>query len=220
MSVKTIIKLLVIFLLVSLCTVALADITQSHHDFSGSAWANNEICLPCHTPHNASVDVPNSPLWNHQLTTSVFQVYQSSTMESIPGQPGGHSKLCLSCHDGTVALENHSGNTGGVLYISVGLIGTELKDDHPISITYNSALATADGELYDPATTPSGLGGTIAQDLLQDGKVECSTCHDVHVSRNTDGCLGCHFVHGGTTRTLSLRVDNTNSALCFTCHKK
>ena len=204
----------------------IADIKNSHHDFSGASWSNGEICRPCHIPHNAIIDVPNSPLWSHELTTASHTVYSSNTLNSFPGQPSGKSKLCLSCHDGTVAVENHVGYTSGTWHLQNlprrGGLGTNLMDDHPISFVYNSALANDDGELNDPSVSPSGLGGTIAEDLLDNGSLECSSCHDVHVSRNTQGCAGCHFVHGGPIygQTLSLRVDNTGSAFCLTCHNK
>ena len=204
-----------------------ADIKNTHHDFSGASWSDGEICRPCHVPHGANTDVPNSPLWSHDLTTASHTVYSSNTLNSFPGQPNGRSKLCLSCHDGTVAVENHINNSGGVWYLDNetwrrGGLGTNLKNDHPISFTYNSLLANEDGELHDPSITPSGLGGTIAEDLLENGSLECSSCHDVHVARKTvPGCTGCHFSHGYIYgQTLSLRIDNTGSAFCLTCHNK
>jgi len=199
------------------------EIRNSHHDFSNASWSGNEICKVCHTPHNANMDVPDSPLWNHQTTTATYNLYSSATLNAIPGQPDGKSKLCLSCHDGTVAIDNHSGFTGGTHFTSWGNVSTDLRDDHPISFTYDATLATTDGNLYDPSTTMSGLGGTIEQDLLENGKLQCTSCHDVHVSRNTQGCIGCHNIHGGVgmiTKTLSLRIPNDGSGLCLTCHKK
>ncbi|MCF6169589.1 MAG: hypothetical protein L3J31_07165 [Bacteroidales bacterium] len=193
---------------------------NSHHDFTGASWSGGEVCLPCHTPHNADMTVPDSPLWNHEVTSAGFQVYTSSTMNSTPGQPTGHSKLCLSCHDGTVAVDNHSGFTGGTQFVTWGNLTTDLRDDHPISFEYSTALATADGGLYDPATTPSGLGGSIADDLLQGGYMQCSSCHDVHIGRNTQGCVGCHNMATGVTISLSLWKSNDGSALCLTCHDK
>ncbi len=116
---------------------------------------------------------------------------------------------------------NSFGGTTGNRYIQPNYqVGPDLTGHHPISFVYDSALAAADGELFDPAVVASGLGGTIDDDLLFEGRLECSSCHDVHVARNTAGCSGCHFVHGQTTKTLSLRKDNTASAFCLTCHDK
>ncbi|NOX85826.1 MAG: cytochrome C [Chlorobi bacterium] len=193
---------------------------NSHHDFTGASWSGGEACRPCHTPHNANMEVNDSPLWNHEVTSATFQVYTSNTLDATPGQPNGFSKLCLSCHDGTVAIENHGGFTGGTWYVTWGNITPDLRDDHPISFEYSSALAATDGGLYDPATTPSGLGGTIAEDLLQSGYLQCTSCHDPHISRNTQGCSGCHNVATGQTISLSLRISNAGSALCLTCHNK
>ncbi len=197
-------------------------LSNSHHDFSGASWSGNEACRPCHTPHNANMEVPGSPLWNHQLTNASFQVYASSTLNSSPGQPTGNSKLCLSCHDGTVSVENYNGNTNGTYYTTFGNLTTDLRHNHPISFAYNSALASIDNGLHDPSSTPSGLGSTIEEDLLQEGRVECTSCHDVHIGRNTQGCIGCHNIHSGnmTTTTLSLWKSNEDSALCLTCHNK
>ncbi len=193
---------------------------NSHHDFTGASWSNGEACLPCHTPHNANMEVPDAPLWNHEQTVASFQLYSSATLDALPGQPAGHSKLCFSCHDGTVAIENHSGNTGGTQFAGFGNLTTDLRDDHPISFEYSTTLATADGQLYDPVTTPSGLGGTIATDLLENGYMQCTSCHDPHISRNTEGCIGCHVTIPGRPVPMSLWRDNTGSALCLTCHKK
>jgi hypothetical protein len=57
---------------------------------------------------------------------------------------------------------------------------------------------------------------------LIEGKIQCTSCHDVHVSRNSAGCAGCHTgtAHPFTTRSLSLKKSNEGSALCLTCHIK
>lgn len=182
-------------------------IVGSAHDFSGESWnTSGQICLVCHTPHNSDVSVNNAPLWNHEITTATFSTYQSATMQAASGQPDASSKLCLSCHDGTVAVDNFSGETGGTHFIGgTANVGTDLNDDHPISITYDVNLANTDGELYDPTTTNSGLGGTISEDLLIDNQVQCASCHDVH---NSSGV------------TSLLRISNAASALCLTCHIK
>ena len=120
--------------------------------------------------------------------------------------PGSRSKLCLSCHDGTVALDSFGGYTGTTNYITGNaLIGTDLSNDHPVSFTYDSSLATTDGGLYDPTTANSGLGGTIDADLLFNTQLECSSCHDAHNSAGVANLLV---------------KANSGSALCMTCHNK
>jgi predicted CXXCH cytochrome family protein len=193
--------------LVGFLPAARAEITGSAHDFSGQGWSGGEICIVCHTPHNADTSVAEAPLWNHEVTTATFTVYTSPTLDATVGQPGGVSKLCLSCHDGTVAVDSYGGATGNEYISGDELLGTDLSNDHPISFTYDTALATADGELEDPATAPSGLGGTIDEDLLFNGSMECGSCHDVH---NTASAGNEHL----------LLITNQGSAICLTCHAK
>ncbi|MFQ6613780.1 MAG: cytochrome C, partial [Fidelibacterota bacterium] len=142
-------------------------ITGSEHDFSSENWnSSGEICIVCHTPHNADNAVSSAPLWNHQVTSATFTLYSSGTLDATVGQPDGVSKLCLSCHDGTVAIDNFGGNTNGLQMIGAGeKLGTDISDDHPISITYDATLASSDGGLYDPTQANSGLGGTIDDDM-------------------------------------------------------
>jgi len=185
---------------------AFAAISGSAHDFRGDTWnvAGTEICNVCHTPHNATAAA--GPLWNHATsavaTYTVYDSTQSSTLNATVGQPQGISKLCLSCHDGTVALENFGAvTTGATLIGSLGTgnfeVGTDLSNDHPISFTYDAALVTADG---------GGLNAPSATlPLFGIDQLECATCHDVH---NKDG------------NAKLLRVANTGSALCLTCHAK
>ncbi|RMF61699.1 MAG: cytochrome C [Calditrichaeota bacterium] len=182
-------------------------IVGSEHDFSNKNWNNTgEICVVCHTPHHADVTVTDAPLWNHQVTTATYTLYSSPTLDATMGQPDGSSKLCLSCHDGTVAIDNFGGQTNGNVFIGGNkLIGTDLSDDHPVSFVYDATLASNDGGLFDPTTTPSGLGGTIDQDMLFNSKLQCASCHDVH---------------NGSGVAKLLVKSNAQSALCLTCHSK
>lgn len=202
-------------------SVAPGNIEYTHHGFGGPG-PEYQICQPCHTPHHADASAQGAPLWNHEITSASFSQYSSATMNATVGQPSGVTKLCLSCHDGTVAVDSFSG-TSGTWYVGgwrgKGLIGTDLSRHHPVSFRYDPNLATADGGLHDPETTPSGLGGTISQDLLRQGRLECVACHDVHVSRATY-CTDCHPGGGDYVETVSLWKPNTRSALCLTCHKK
>ena len=191
-------------MLLTLAGTGMAGISGTSHDFSGAGWNTaGEICAVCHTPHNADSTV--TPLWNHELSNANYTLYSSPTFEGPVQPPGRASKLCLSCHDGTVAVDNFGGTTNGGSFITGdALIGTDLSNDHPISFTYDDALATTDGGLFPPSTTNSGLGGTIDQDMLFAGKLQCASCHDPH--NNTNGNF--------------LVMSNLASALCLTCHNK
>ncbi|HEX6570602.1 MAG TPA: hypothetical protein VF055_01175, partial [Steroidobacteraceae bacterium] len=61
------------------------------------------LCVYCHTPHNAD---PTIALWNRNMPAVTYQLYTSSTLQAAPNQPTGSSRLCLSCHDGILALGN------------------------------------------------------------------------------------------------------------------
>lgn len=209
---------------------AVAAITGTKHDLSTSGGGTikstdqTEICVFCHTPHDA-IKNDNIPLWNHTLsTTATYGVYTSPTFNGTAADLGGVtstnaavSNLCLSCHDGTVAvnaMNNPSnarptttmtgGSGAGSAFIGTGAtnLGSAtdaLKNDHPVNFTYDAALATADGGLKDPAT----LTGV----KLYSGKVQCASCHDPHTSADPSG-------------KAFLRVSMNASTLCLTCHNK
>lgn len=214
---KRIISLLTLFFIFGGANLTHAQISGTAHDFSSETWApaENKICAVCHTTHNAT-PVATAPLWDHEVTTvSSYTLYSSATFDSHGGtsigDPGASSKLCLSCHDGTVALENFGGVTGGSNYISTGnriggVTGGNLSNEHPISFEYTTGLSGLDGGLHDPASTNvAALGGSISNTMLFADKMECASCHDVHNKYNVPSLL---------------KLSNTNSQLCLTCHDK
>jgi predicted CXXCH cytochrome family protein len=195
--------------LLALTQTASATIQGSAHDFS-ALDPSQRLCIFCHTPHNADTSVTDAPLWNHAVTTKIYQLYNSPTMDATVSQPSGASRLCLSCHDGTVAVDSYGGRSG-VIFLGgdVAVGADELSNDHPISFTYDDALASVDGELFPPSSTPSGLGNTIAHDLLFGNQLECSSCHDVH--------------NGPAAAAVNdnlLVITQVQSRLCLTCHNK
>ena len=184
---------------------------NSAHDFSSRGWnATGELCAPCHTPHHAQ-DSP-LPLWNRRDSTAAFTLYRSDTLDARVEEPLPSSKACLSCHDGTVALNAFGGNVGDV-FIEPGPdhLGTDLSNDHPISFKYDTTLAAKDGGLFDPSSTvvPALGGETIREGMLMNDYLECASCHDVHRAKGDS-----------LTSEKLLIVDNDRSALCLTCHNK
>ncbi len=193
-----------------------AAIKNTKHDLSvnstgatikATSAAETQICVFCHVPHNSSTA---GPLWNRANPAALpaYTPYTSTTMNTTMGQPDGTSLLCLSCHDGTLALGDLlsrgatrvalAGVTGtGTLPAGNSNVGRDLSDDHPVSIVYDAALATADGQLANPAT----LTGKVR---LWGTKLQCTSCHDAHDSVN-----GKFLV-----------MSNNASALCIVCHTK
>ena len=209
----------------------------SAHDFSRAAWnVSHDLCSPCHQGHSPSGAAIQS-LWGHAISAANFAAYDSPTFKAGKHAPGGVSLACLSCHDGTVAINQRFGGMEGAqpVYIKPSSqIGPDLHTSHPVSFTYDTALAAADGRLENPISyrignaknhltidTPpvprdwsgtSLMSQTIDQALLFDHKVECSSCHDVHKLQGS----------APSSDTL-LRVDGLDSAgrgdlLCRTCH--
>ncbi len=141
-------------------------------------------CLSCH------------PERTRRPPGTLFPTYSSGTMDATPGQPKETSRLCLSCHDGSVAIDPaENGGTAGFASGPGGITGS-LKNDHPIGFVYDRELARRDGSLRDP----SGIGPL----KLFEGRLECLTCHDVHENRYPG----------------MLRMSNSGSSLCLRCHRK
>jgi len=189
-------------------------IAESPHDFRGYKWnESGQICMPCHTPHQSKT--LSLPLWNPRLETDTYTMYAAvrsvETAEDTDIRPKDSSKICLSCHDGTVAPETFGEISGeGSMFYQAADFDTGKGGNHPVSFVYDTSLAVADGELFDPSAKLSGVAdstGSIRDDMLFDDRMECSSCHDVHNTRAVAG-------------TKLLLKDTAGSALCFTCHDK
>jgi predicted CXXCH cytochrome family protein len=214
------------------------------------ADSKTRVCIFCHAPHNAyklsqanggpaagvgaGPTAPDAfdylPLWNHTLPVAAsYSMYYAGpgapltgpkAQQSLGAVPGSTSLLCLSCHDGSVAVNSYGNgaqpasaqSTGSTKIGSGYVIGQDgvLQNHHPIGFSYG-AVAAVDTEIR-VATTPLGSAGTIANHLYASAAagavdtMECGTCHSVH---NT----------GNTGESLLWRSD-ANSALCLTCHAK
>lgn len=200
------------------------------------------ICIFCHTPHAASTTVSTSPLWNRDISgDTVAAFYNSTTLtnDSGPAIVGAQytqtdALLCLSCHDGSGlgnGLVNPSNEAaGGMTWNSVSAIpatsfanvgdyghsgtvnagASDLRDDHPIAMVYSDVYTNTPAKADDffAVGAASPISGVDPQTLLRTSAagdlVWCSSCHDVH----------------DNTYVPFLRIDNTNSNLCLTCHNK
>ena len=186
-----------------------AGVAETKHNLAGQGGTvdGGRMCVYCHTPHTNSTDT-SPPLWNrNDSSVASYTIYTSTTIDMAIGQPGAESKVCLSCHDGTVALDSivNTPNTGWTLgsnrvmaSTAVGYMGTDLRSEHPIGVTYNTTSDTA----FVALATAKGNGITF-YDTGAD-RVECASCHDVHEYTNIP----------------FLRNPNTGSGLCLDCHSK
>lgn len=216
----------------------MASISGSKHDFSNTTlypnnWSGGEICKPCHAPHNTSPTattggVLQGPLWNHTLASNAqYTMYiggvggTQQTGQSVDQ----NSILCLSCHDGTVALDSFGGgpgtSTSGTITGNANLT-RDLSNDHPIG----QAAVWPTGATYmvDPALRDAKRIMPLRQ--MSDGTlvVGCTSCHEPHDRANkgnpTDPKHMLWLANdqpgipvGGTTSV-------SGSVLCLSCHKK
>ena len=171
------------------------------------------------------------PLWNHTLQTDIaYSMYDNGPGAPQTGRqasqaiqdltqrgvttPGSTSLLCLSCHDGSVAVNSYgnmyqrpdSWSQGTTMIAGSYQIGGAkyLGNHHPISFDYQYVVQN-DIEIRDPSLTMLTTT-SLVEDHLYGGKMECATCHSVH---NT----------GNSGEALLWRSDQ-NSELCLTCHAK
>ena len=212
--------------MMGLTSQAVAGISATKHNLSTTGTGdiksdNPEICVFCHTPHNA-IKNDNIPLWNHELSaTANYGVYTSPSFDGTDiSDVGGVTEanasvtnLCLSCHDGTIALNSMnnpsnshlttvmsgSGQTSGM--ISAGRatnLGNDLTNDHPVNFSYATSYAADTLYLEDPTT--------LTDVRLFNDTVQCASCHDPHTS-------------DAATQPF-LRFTMTGSGLCLKCHIK
>lgn len=170
-----------------------------------------DACAGCHTPHNANTSY-KAVLWNRSYvpTATTFTPYDINTNPDFKGgavslgSSSAVSLLCMSCHDGTSALNAvinpASGTTFKTGTVSTATrLGTDLTNDHPVGFSYDASI-TGQGTPAKLVQTPDAtkvklFGAAGAR------RVECASCHDAHT--NAAGFL---------------RSPNTNSSMCFACH--
>lgn len=194
-----------------------ASISTTKHNLSVSgpgtikATSETRVCVFCHTPHRS---VTQAPLWNRADPGGTYLMYWSPTMDAYPSaaaapQPSGSSKLCLSCHDGTIALGATvaSGTitmTGGITTMptnSASYLGLDLSGDHPVSFAITESLITTNNAKGDvPLRSLGEIRSHPVVKLDEADRIQCSTCHDPHDDTYTDFlvatddviCTACH----------------------------
>lgn len=187
-----------------------ADVLGVHNLTLGSGskiYSQGSLgCTFCHAPHSGLGGI--TPLWNQKLSQSSYVPYNSSTYNEQGTQPtlGRTSSLCLSCHDGTVAV-GQSAAYGQLPMIgsmnSMDSFGTTLTGSHPFSLVL--PIKDAPNLVASLASQGKTADPTGAVKLIN-GNIECTSCHDPHVqaidkiaqdflvrdSSRAQMCLACH----------------------------
>lgn len=209
-----------------------SNIRDTKHNLS--RWANkgyssatvDEICVFCHTPHNA----PTWPLWNRNLSSNTYAIYSSKVFNAATlGENmslDSYTKLCMSCHESLNNVANlgpnkyqyqkAKGNTAvnrfatpsGLSQPTTSMLGTDLMDDHPVGFNYEKAAGKY--PLHDKIAVVSALGyNGVPSKVFPDDKMSCVSCHDVHGKIENGGVI-----------PILLKKANGSSQLCLACHKK
>jgi predicted CXXCH cytochrome family protein len=216
------------------------------HDLTGGSALRNantsiagQTCVFCHTPHGGANLIP---LWNRSNPTgATYQLYTSSTTDATTtgaAIAASVSGACMSCHDGTLAMDvllnvnglpftpavaftrqtatakatysNSGGGTSNLMSGGLPFIGTDLRNDHPVTIVYETARAASVSEyVQQVASGPKITVGTsnplpLFGSSAGTATIECASCHNAH-----NNSLG-NF----------LRKSNAGSAICTSCHIK
>lgn len=232
-------------------------IANTKHDFT--LWnptggdASNTInvgkCTFCHTPHKAQ---QQALIWNHKLSAVASYSWGAGAttvggtlLPTISSTWNGATKLCLSCHDGSVAIgdiawfdkASHQGlaaiNTrtmsadfpNSQIATTTGGMGTNHPVAHPFpgagASTYNTRTSGAAAVLSGWQPNPITSGIRLFND---DGSGNISVA-SVPGTQTGIECSSCHDPHNGSgvTGAYFLRGNLTGNGvdyICTKCHAK
>lgn len=191
---------------------AIAAVNGSKHDMAnytnatGSTGGNGSVCSYCHMPHNG-VAITGAPLWARNVTyTQTYSYYTSDVTGALTSTPAAfqvQTRLCLSCHDGTrdvaqTFADDYNG-ASDTRVTGAALLGTDLRNDHPVSIVYPDAGGGPAGLAAKNAIAPFTLYNSNTT-------IECATCHEPHTDTTYAQYPGTQFMR------------NPGGDFCAICH--
>lgn len=243
----------------ALASSAFAGITATRHNLSsarsGAPTTGNsggtviystnqdQLCVWCHTPH-AGATGGGAPLWNKSITGATFTVYPTTVAGTAPATTiYNGSRICLTCHDGTLAINQviNAPGSGGVNSAgsqvgawqgtaagniiptsSAANLGNNISNDHPVSIEFSAPSAVTDNNPASLRVTTYALASTTT--WLARRTVANPAISDILVASGGGGrtyieCVTCHDPHTEANATF-LRATTTASRICLTCHDK
>ncbi len=197
-----------------------------------------QTCVFCHTPHGGANSIPLWNRATPTGTT--YQLYTSSTSDvTTTGAQiaASVSGACMSCHDGTMAQDvllnvnglpftpavsftrqtgakatygSTGGGTNNLMSGGLPFLGTDLRNDHPVTIIYETARAATPAEYVTQVV--SGAKITV-------GTVNPLPLFGSSAATATVECASCHNAHNNSLGNF-LRKANVGSAICVACHIK
>jgi len=229
-----------------LSSVAAAGIADTPHNLSstGAIVGQNkfdgtaQICVFCHTPHAADTTAA-APLWNKAIPlANTYTTYDALNTSSLDGEilaVGSVSAACLSCHDGTQAMDNMvnapgsgsvalagtwsgANQTGGKITGAFSNLGADLRNDHPIGIEYCGGGLTGSGATASGTCADSDFVGVTAAG----GKVVSTKIINTKQVFWVDTTVGTAGTREKTDLALYTRdfagAAGTPSVECASCH--
>lgn len=235
-------KILIVLAIGLFSQTSLASVAGSKHDLS---VADGEICVYCHTPHGANIDLdndgiidseypndrPSAPLWNRNLTdTNTFTPYVSPTMDSTcDATPSPLSLACLSCHDkvggGAASPDNmHVVRNSSNISPEVQCLGCHTSSYDPVT-GYNTMGFPGEWWQIGPNLSDDHpISMNYQQAYSGDGKLNTPPSFDtgwldIKLFNGRVECPSCHNPHDPANVPF-LRRTISGSSLCLTCHDK
>lgn len=219
-----------------------SNIKNSKHNIpqvfsAATQGTTSQICVYCHTPHNAAKAIP---LWNRNtnIAAGSFVLYSSQTMSNSVRKTGfttdSISLFCMSCHDGATMGGSmvinkpkngsvYDATASDVIASTKANFGGNLSTTHPVNFnlenrnTGGSATFSSTGQMrndgksdlvWASGNTYMGTNSAGTFPLFK------STRGDYSVE-----CSSCHAVHDDYFAPF-LRSTMNASALCLGCHRK
>ena len=247
--------------LLAASAVTTAGVANTKHNLGSAGPGPNtfsgttEICVFCHTPHGSDTSA-SVPLWNRTLdgtpavTYTTYDTLGTSSLDGEVETVGSVSLACLSCHDGTQAMDtllNDPGSGDVVASFTAGTwtgndrpqgiadLGTDLTNDHPVGIQYGGGGQTASA----PAGAFNDADFVVTQNAAINGTTVWWVDTAVGVAANREKTDMQLYTRIGTTSALAepfvecaschdphseevtfLRISNDGSAVCLACHVK
>jgi predicted CXXCH cytochrome family protein len=235
-------------------TMASAAISSTKHNLSATGTGLHftdttaDMCKFCHIVHNASTT--GTALWGRAYSATSLPAFTTATTVAGTALPQTYAALgdattkCLSCHDGTVALNttvNRLGTTTVVAASNTIAAGTStattvtvgsgvglasglgyfanLAGQHPVGIPFAGGTGSSAATNEYAAFTTTGCAGTVNCTTSGTGGVYIKLYGTTAATAKVE-CGSCHEPHK-STEPFFLRVPGTvANARCGSCHIK